>query len=173
MHNNMLLQSTAAVGKELLQHPILATLTAIGMLIFQYGFGSSKVVLITFILFVILLVMDWLSGTSAAKKDGIDASRYGIDGAKNLAIVVTLPVIGRLIDIMMGTEVIVMGVIVGVLARSVARSVIANVKRAGWNIHIPDTILKWVEDELLQKDARAVERLKNIKTGATKNDEKN
>lgn len=173
MQNNMILQTTATVGKELLQHPILATLTAIGMLIFQYGFGSSEVVLITFILFVMLLVMDWLSGTSAAKKDGIDASRYGIEGAKSLVIVLTLPVVARLIDIMIGTEVILTGFVVGILARSVARSVIANVKRAGWNIHIPDTVLKWVEDELLQKDARAVERLKNIKTGATKNDEKN
>lgn len=159
MQNNLVLQTTAAAGKELLQHPILATFTAIGMLIFQYGFGSSKVVLITFVIFAVLIAMDWLSGTSAAKKDGIDTSRYGIDGVKRTVILLTLPGLARLIDLLAGTEVVLMGLVVAVLARSVAKSVIANIKRAGWNIYIPDTLLDWVSDELEQKDARAMRRL--------------
>lgn len=156
---NHVLQTGATVGKELLQHPILATFSAVAMLVFQYVFDSNKVVLVTFIIFVLLIVMDWLSGTSAAKKDGIDTSRYGIEGVNRTVLLLLLPCVARLIDIVVGTEVVVMGLVIGILARSIARSVIANIKRAGWNIYIPDTLLDWVSDELEQKDARAMRRL--------------
>lgn len=161
MQNNMILQTTATVGKELMQHPILATFTAAGMLIFQYGFGSSKVVLATFILFVALIALDWLSGTSAAKKDGIDTSRYGIDGVGRTVFLLTLPGVARIIDVIVGTEVVLMGFVVGVLARSIAKSIIANIKRAEWDVDIPDNLINWVSDELKQKDARALQRIQD------------
>lgn len=167
------IQASAAVGKELLQHPILATFTAVIMLIFEYGFNSNKVVFVTFIIFASLIALDWLSGTAAAKRDGIDTSKYGIDGVKRTVFLLALPCIARLIDITAGTEVVIMGLVIGVLARSVARSVIANIKRAKWNVYIPDALLEWVADELEQKDARALRRLaeKTKTTTGGKNNE--
>lgn len=159
---NTLLNTTMDVSKQIAAHPFLSFISALGLLVFEYAFDANSVIATTYAVFLILIVLDWLSGTSAAKKDGIDVSKYSIDGIKSTAVILSLPILARLLDVVMGTDVIIMGVVTAMLARGIARSVIANVKRAEWQIYIPQAWLDWVSDELAHKDARALERLKKI-----------
>lgn len=169
--NNWVLMQSANVAKQVIEHPFISSLGAFGMLFFQYGFGAVKAVLVAFILYVILIGLDWLTGTSAAKKDGIDTSSYGIEGVKRTIFLLMLPVIARLIDIIMNTEVIVTGIVIAILARSIARSVIANTKRAGWDDKLPAWMIDWVSAELDHKDARAKQRLEEITKGGNNNEQ--
>lgn len=160
--NHWVLIQTANVGKQIIEHPMLSSLGAAGMLIFQFGFGAVKAILIAYILYLTLIALDWLTGTSAAKKDGIDTSAYGIEGVKRTVFLMALPAIARLLDMLMQTEVIVTGIVIAILTRSIARSVIANTKRAGWDKWLPSWSLAWVSAELDHKDARAKQRLEEI-----------
>ncbi|QPR69567.1 phage holin family protein [Lysinibacillus macroides] len=159
---NWIIAQSINVGKQIIEHPVISSAGAAGMMIFQLGFGAVQAILIAYLLYVFLIGLDWLTGTSAAKKDGIDTSSYGIDGVKRTVFLLCLPVIARLLDLIMHTEVIVTGIVIAVLARSIARSVIANTKRAGWDKWIPLWALEWVSAELDHKDIRAKQRLDEI-----------
>ena len=165
--DNWILMQSANVAKQVVEHPFISGLGAFGMMFFQYGFGAVKAVLVAFILYIVLIGLDWLTGTSAAKRDGIDTSSYGIEGVKRTVFLLTLPVIARLIDVIMNTEVIVTGIVIAILARSIARSVIANTKRAGWDDKLPTWMIDWVTAELDHKDARAKKRLEEITKGGS------
>lgn len=162
MDNNWVLATTVNTVKQIGEHPFLSTLGAAGLLIFEQGFGATQTVFVAYLLYVILIGFDWLTGTSAAKKDGIDTSAYGIDGVKRTIFLLMIPVIARLLDIIMTTNVILTGIVIAILARSIARSVIANTKRAGWDKWVPMWALDWVVAELEHKDARAKQRLDEI-----------
>ncbi|MFJ7662952.1 phage holin family protein [Lysinibacillus sp. NPDC097162] len=166
--DNWIMAQSINLGKQILEQPFVSSLGAICMMIFQLGFGAVPTILIAYLLYVTLIALDWLTGTSAAKKDGIDTSAYGIDGVKRTVFLLCLPVLARLIDLIMHSEVIVTGVVIAILARSIARSVIANTKRAGWNTWLPTWAIEWVSAELDHKDARAKQRLEEI----TKNNER-
>lgn len=160
--NNWVIAQTINVGKQSLEHPLISSIGAFGLLVFEYGFGAVKAVLVAYLLYVLLIALDWLTGTTAAKKYGIDTSAYGIDGVKRTVVLLALPVVARLIDIIMNTNVIITGIVIAVLSRSIARSVIANTKRAGWDRWLPLWAIDWVSDELEHKDARAKQRLEEI-----------
>lgn len=164
--DNWVIAQSINVGKQVLEHPMISSIGAAGMMIFQLGFGAVQAILIAYLLYVFLIGLDWLTGTTAAKKDGIDTSAYGIDGVKRTIFLLCLPVAARLLDLIMHTEVIVTGVVIAILARSIARSVIANTKRAGWDKWLPLWAINWVSDELDHKDARAKQRLEEIMKGS-------
>ena len=168
--NGWVLAQTATVGKQIVEHPFISSMGASGMLFFEYGFGAVKTILAAYLLYVILISLDWLTGTSAAKRDGIDTSAYGIDGIKRTIFLLTIPGIARILDIIMGTEVIITGVVIAILARSIARSVIANTKRAGWERWLPMWMIDWVSAELDHKDKRAQQRLQEISREGDRND---
>lgn len=160
--NQWVINQTAMVGKQIIEHPFISSMGAAGMLFFQLGFGAVKAILIAYLLYLFLIALDWLTGTTAAKKDGIDTSAYGIDGVKRTVFLLCLPGIARLLDLLMNTEVIVTGIVIAILSRSIARSVIANTKRAGWDKWLPLWAINWVAAELDHKDARAKQRLEEI-----------
>ena len=162
----LVLQS-ANIVKQIAEHPFLSACGAIFMLIFNHGFGATQAVFITYVLFAVLIVLDWLSGTSAAKKDKIDTSQYSYDGWKKSMFLLAVPAVARLIDLIIGTNVVVMGIVTAAMARGVARSVLANIKRAGWISYFPDWLIKWIQSELDSKDARAEQRLNEIKKKAS------
>lgn len=165
-----IIQETEFVGRQILENPLVSFMGAIGMLLFQYGLGANKTVLGVFIIYLLLICMDWLTGTSAAKKDNIDTSEYGIEGCKRTVFLILTIAIARIIDIIMSTKVVVTGIVIAALARSITRSVIANTKRAGWDKYLPEWLLHlifnwlfdWVADEIARKDARAKQRLEEI-----------
>lgn len=160
--NHWILTQTSTVGKQILDNPFISLIGAISLWIFQHGFGANKTVLVAFLLYLLLICLDWLTGTTAAKKDGIDTSEYGIEGGKRTVFLVLLIVIARLIDFIMHTKVIVTGVVIATLARSIARSVIANTKRCGWDKWMADWLVDWVQDEIDRKEARAKQRLEEV-----------
>ncbi|MDC6267707.1 phage holin family protein [Lysinibacillus fusiformis] len=169
--NNWILAQIINVGKQALEHPLISSVGAFGLMFFEYGFGAVKAVLVAFLLYLVLIALDWLTGTSAAKRDGIDTSAYGIEGIKRTVFLICLPVIARLLDVIMHTEVIVTGIVIAVLSRSIARSVIANTKRAGWDKWLPSWAIEWVSAELEHKDTRAKQRLEEITMkGSERND---
>ncbi|WP_375104036.1 phage holin family protein [Paenibacillus sp. RS8] len=127
---------------------------------FLYGEADAVVTIMTALLFFI--IMDWLSGIRAAKKDNTYASKYGIDGVFRTFFMLLLPAGGHLLDMVFGLP----GAIFGALAIGtlyhVLQSMTANSIRAGWGDSLPlpvlDVVLKWVGSELDKKVKRAASR---------------
>ena len=132
--------------------------------VFEFLYGESEVVkyLMTAILFFI--IMDWISGVRAAKKDHSYSSKYGIDGVFRTFFILLLPAGGHLLDKALGSPGLIFGLLsVGVLYH-VIQSMTANAIRAGWGDWIPDWILtrltEWVREEIESKLARSKQRRK-------------
>jgi toxin secretion/phage lysis holin len=105
------------------------------------------------------IIFDWIGGTIAAKKDGIYASAYGIQGIFRTAVMLALPVWGSLIDSIIGNPVSLFFYILwaGIFCHT-SISMTANFKRIGWNIWIPTWALEWVTSEIEAKLNRVKER---------------
>lgn len=136
--------------------------------VFEFFYGESDIVkaLMTALLFFI--VMDWITGTRASKKDKTYASKYGIDGIFRTFFILLLPAGGHLLDIAFGLPGILFGALaIGVLYH-ILQSMTANAIRAGWGEYFPEWILtritNWVKEELESKLSRAEAR-KNERIG--------
>lgn len=127
---------------------------------FLYGEADAVITIMTALLFFI--IMDWLSGIRAAKKDNTYASKYGIDGVFRTFFMLLLPAGGHFLDMVFGLP----GAIFGALAIGtlyhVLQSMTANSIRAGWGDSLPlpvlEAVLKWVGSELDKKVKRAASR---------------
>ncbi|SET83598.1 Phage-related holin (Lysis protein) [Oceanobacillus limi] len=126
---------------------------------FEYLYGEGDVVkyLMTALLFFV--VMDWISGTRASKKDKTYASKYGIDGVFRTFFILLLPAGGHLLDMAFGLPGVFFGILsIGILYH-VIQSMTANSIRAGWGEWVPEAILtklsNWVKEELESKIARS------------------
>lgn len=153
---------------------ILAALTgAILVPVFEFLYGEGDVVkyLMTALLFFI--VMDWISGIRAAKKDHTYGSKYGIDGVFRTFFILLLPAGGHLLDRVLGSPGVVFGVLGAGILYHVIQSMTANAIRAGWGEWVPEWILtrltEWVREELESKLARSEQRKKE-KEGIESND---
>src|SRR5690554_5559253 len=112
---------------------ILAALTgAILVPVFEFLYGEGDVVkyLMTALLFFI--VMDWISGIRAAKKDHSYGSKYGIDGVFRTFFILLLPAGGHLLDKVLGSPGVVFGMLGAGILYHVIQSMTANAIRAGW-----------------------------------------
>ncbi|EJW14464.1 toxin secretion/phage lysis holin [Paenibacillus alvei DSM 29] len=63
---------------------------------FLYGSGETSMAMLAALVF--FLVMDWVTGIRAAKKDNTYASSYGIDGIFRSFFILLLPAGGNLLD---------------------------------------------------------------------------
>ncbi len=111
---------------------------------------------------LLFVVLDWLTGTRAAKKDLSYASKYGLDGLFRTFFILLLPAGGHMLDNVFGLSGVVFGLLsIGILYH-IAQSMTANAIRAGWGDFFPQWILQpllnWVRSELEQKIARAIDR---------------
>lgn len=135
---------------------------AVTLPIFEFMYGSGKPVVSAIIALLFFIALDWVSGTSAARKDDSYGSKYGIDGAKRSFFMLLLPAGGHFLDLLFGLPGLVFGLFAASLLYHTIRSMTANVIRAGWADWIPvnvlNTIIKWVGSELDQKVQRAFER---------------
>ncbi|OPA77479.1 holin [Paenibacillus selenitireducens] len=125
---------------------------------FLYG-GATKSMMIALIFFIVL---DWITGTRAAKKDNSYASEYGIDGVFRTFFILLLPAGGHLLDEAFGLPGVLFGALcIGVLYHTL-QSMIANAVRAGWANWFPEKLLikitDWVKSELDKKVQRAESR---------------
>jgi len=142
---------------------------AIGAIVlptFEFLYGSGEAVIIALVALAFFIGLDWLSGTSAAKKDKSYGSSYGIDGIKRTFVMLLLPAGGHLLDLLFTLPGILFGMLIAGLLYHVINSMIANSIRAGWGDWLPlsalDTLLSWVGSEMDKKIQRAADRGGNV-----------
>lgn len=130
--------------------------------VFEFMYGAGEAVLTSMIGLIFFIIMDWISGSTAAKKDNSYGSSYGIEGIKRTFFMLLLPAGGHLLDQLFNLPGILFGAIVAGLLYHVINSMTANAIRAGWGNWLPLTVLeallKWVGSELDKKVKRAAER---------------
>lgn len=142
----------------------------IGFVDFLYG-GGELVYLVLMVLMISTL-LDWNSGRRAAKKDGVNASEYGIDGIWRTGQIYLILALGHWIDktfLLNNFELVdyqLNGAIFYLFAAGIfvdtLKSVTANHARLGWDNRIPSWALDWVANEIENKIARARERREKI-----------
>lgn len=140
---------------------IAVCVTGVGTL-----YGTAEVTRAGMTLLLLLVIIDWISGFSAASKDKIDTSSYGIEGIYRTVVLMLLPAVGHLLDDFFYTQGIIQYFMIAALARHLLKSCIANIYRVGWTQWIPadvlDKLSDWVQDEIAHKTARAQERFDKI-----------
>lgn len=135
---------------------------AILLPIFEFLYGEGPAVLGAVVALAFFIGMDWLSGSSAARKDSTYASHYGIDGVFRTFFMLLLPAGGHLLDGVIGSPGIAFGLFtVGLLYHTI-KSMTANAVRAGWADWLPISALEkvtdWVQSEIESKIDRALKR---------------
>lgn len=149
---------------QIFQHPVAGSFGAVFVAAFSTLFGNSKLAFFGMALFILVLIMDWISGYRAAKKDGSFASEYGINGAFRTFFILLFPVLAHQADMLMELPNILFGFCLLAFGLPIWNSMTANAVRCGWERWIPMWALNAVADELAHKQARAKRRLieKNI-----------
>lgn len=165
------MQQPVEIAKEylslLVASPTAGALGATLLSIVNFMYGTGITLTVTAI-FVAVLVLDWISGRAASKKDGSYASEYGINGAYRTAFILILlslayrtdvALIGAVnIDSIYPVYPIFFYLIVN-FGLPMWRSMTANVYRAGWDVWIPQKVLTRIADEIEHKTARAKKRV--------------
>lgn len=128
----------------------------LGILNFMYGTGIT---LTAMGIFTIFLVLDWLAGRAASKKDGSFASEYGVNGGYRTAFILIILFAAYRVDVTLGTPYVVFGYLLLNFGLPLWRSMTANVYRAGWEVWIPQSVLNRIADEIEHKTARANKRV--------------
>lgn len=114
-----------------------------------------------YLLFFAIICADWITGTTAAKKDKTYSSEYGRSAVPRTILMLWLPFVGWLLDKVTLT---VFGInqpgyaffaITIMLAYHTWESMTANAYRAGWEKWIPKSITGFVSSEIKAKMERA------------------
>lgn len=139
---------------------------AVGASVFGFMYGEGPVVTYGMLSLLMFIVLDWISGYRAAKKDNTYASKYGIDGVFRTFFMLLLPVGGHFMDMAFGLSPYAFGTLAGGLLVHTINSTSANAIRAGWGSWVPDSILTkiagWVSSEIESKSQRAAKRQAEI-----------
>jgi phage-related holin len=104
------------------------------------------------------IALDWLGAIAAATKDKSYASQYGIIGVLRTAVILALPVFGKLLDSALSTQGFIFYMLSFGLLYHTLVSMTANFKRAGWDRWIPTWALDLIASELEAKVNRAQTR---------------
>jgi phage-related holin len=136
--------------------------------LFTVLYGHGEIRFLIFLLYLMLLVFDFIAGTSASEKDGSYGSIYGRKGAGRLLVYLLIPAAGNLVDqalnikepfIIYGyaLEGFAFGFLTFTFGFHISKSAVANAHRAGWNP--PELLVKWAKNEIELKEARAIARI--------------
>lgn len=141
---------------------IVSTVGAVLVPAFDFMYGESEAVVGIMTALLFFVIMDWLSGVQAAKKDNTYGSRYGLEGISRTFFILLLPAGGHLLDIVFNLPGIIFGALsIGTLYH-IVQSMTANSIRAGWGDWLPlpvlNAIIDWVKSELDKKIQRAESR---------------
>lgn len=162
----IVLTTQVGLPRIVTDNPIASSIIAICMVLFSSLYGPSEMTRAGMALLILLIVIDWVAGFSAAKKDQIDTSSYGIEGLFRTMILLLLPAVAHFIDIFFYTQGFASYFMIAALARHLLKSVVANIYRVGWTKWIPvaalDRLSNWASDEIKYKDARAKQRYEDI-----------
>ena len=132
----------------------------LGVVNFMYGTGIT---LTAILIFAGLVVLDWLSGRAASRKDGTMASEYGINGTYRVAFIMGILFIAYRVDLALDLPYVCFGYFLINFGEPMWRSMTANVYRAGWHVWIPKGVLERVGDEIAHKNARANKRIEELR----------
>ncbi|MEC0127163.1 phage holin family protein [Paenibacillus pabuli] len=139
-----------------------ASLGAVIVPVFEYLYGRDEAVIgfMTAVLFFV--VLDWMSGISAAKQDNSYGSRYGLEGIWRTFFILLLPAGGHLLDVVFKMPGLIFGALSLGTLYHVIQSMVANSIRAGWGQWVPlpvfNWLINWVKSELDKKMERAESR---------------
>lgn len=111
---------------------------------------------------IIMTILDWVTGTKAAKKDGIHTSDYGRAGVSRTFVIISFPALGFALDQIIGTNGYIFYFFIGTTLYNTWLSFTANVARAGWDKLIPTNVLNIVADEIRAKTQRAQQRKESL-----------
>lgn len=156
--------------QELFDNRFFGLIGSFFMGVFSFLYGAEQVAIYMISLFILLLVMDWISGSSAAKRDGIQASSYGINGLFRTAVILFIPAVGHLVDMIFNLPNLAFSFLLLATSVNILKSLTANVVRAGWDVWIPVKALEWVADEIEHKTARAQKRAQERMRGENKDE---
>ncbi|NQF16236.1 holin [Brevibacillus sp. HB1.3] len=130
---------------------LAATVGAFLTPIFQYFYGTGRLDIL--IVFFFMIVLDWITGVTAAKKDQSYSSEYGLARIPRTLFLLALPAVANLLDRVMGTPgFLFYGVTFGLIYHTWT-SLTANAHRAGWPM--PKSVEKLVSAEIKAKAERA------------------
>jgi phage-related holin len=104
------------------------------------------------------IVLDWFGAIAAATKDKSYSSQYGIIGVLRTAVILALPVFGRLLDSALSSHGFFFYMLTFGLLYHTAVSMTANFTRAGWDKWIPVWALNLITSEIEAKMKRAQTR---------------
>jgi len=135
----------------------------------QVIYGSAN--LIWMGIYVSMIVMDWISGTVAAKKDKSYGSQYGIEGIFRTVFLLLFPAVANQLDKALGTQSFLFFTVIGGLIYHTWQSIMANTARAGWEKWIPQRLLESVASEIELKNQRSRERNPFINSEKAFNDD--
>lgn len=152
-------------------HPIAGSIGAVVSAVFSYAYGGTQFAIGAMLLYVGIIVMDWIAGNRASKKDGSYASEYGIDGGFRTAFLLIMPVLAHRADIMMGLPNVIFAFVLLSFGLHIWKSMTANVVRCGWDIWVPIWALNYVADEIDHKIARSRKRINEKQKYLKKDDE--
>ncbi|WP_246055174.1 phage holin family protein [Pseudalkalibacillus caeni] len=141
---------------------VAASLSGVAGVLFSKLYGGAPLNFALFIILVWVTIMDWIGGTSAAKKDESYGSEYGKEGIARTTVVFMLPALGNMIDIALNSPGVTYFAITGALIYHTVMSMTANFARAGWEKWIPNRMLESVASEIQAKSQRSADRKAKI-----------
>jgi phage-related holin len=146
-------------------YTLWATIGAFIVPVFQFFYGEEPIKYPILALMVLLIALDWISGSRASKKDGSYASEYGIDGVFRTAFIIGLPAAGNLFDYIFHLPGVFFGLFSFGIVKHTLNSMTANVVRAGWDRWVPNWAIKSVESEIETKLSRSLKRKQEREVG--------
>ncbi|MGF9909501.1 phage holin family protein [Brevibacillus porteri] len=133
---------------------LATTAGAIVSPVFHYFYGTNRQDILIVLIFI--MVLDWITGISAAKKDQTYSSEYGLSRIPRTLFLLALPAVANLLDKVMGTPgFLFYGVTFGLIYHTWT-SLTANAHRSGWPV--PKSIVNLVGSEIKAKAERAARK---------------
>lgn len=111
---------------------------------------------------LILLVLDLVTGTTAAKREGVETSEYGLKGVTRVAVLASLPALMHFMDKVMDTKGFMFYAITFAIGYHTLKSFNANLVRNGWDRYIPMWLMNFLESEIQSKIMRSEARYQGL-----------
>ena len=123
-----------------------------------YGPGRISVILALYV----VILLDWVTGIAAARRDESYHSDYGISGVFRTIFILAFPALANVLDHAMGTPGLLFYAVTFGLIYHTYVSLTANAARAGWSKYIPQAVLRFVTSEIKAKADRAARRKEGL-----------
>ena len=138
-------------------------------------YGNSHLNMYVALLLIAVVAFDWLGAIGAALKDGSYSSEYGIRGVVRTTVILALPLVGRLMDAITGTPIVIADIPISGFYLFISSGLIyhswmsmtANFARAGFEKWIPNKMLQAVASEIEAKITRSEGRRETISPNQT------